>query len=131
VNSSNGIVLWSLGAAGTLLVYSAFKNVKPQAVLAHYFTGTAYSAADKIQASSNGGGKPLIQATTPGGTPLNQTPNINNLFGSPPLPSKTNGGNSDISPSNPYNNGPGGYQLGAFIPTAPANFGSPTYIGGV
>lgn len=46
---SNGIILWTLGAAGTLLVYSAFKNVKPQSVLMHYFTGAAYSTADAIQ----------------------------------------------------------------------------------
>lgn len=128
MNSSNGIVLWSLGAAGTLLVYSAFKNVKPQAVLAHYFTGTPYSDADKIQATSNGGGKPLFGATSPGGQPLNQTPNLKNLFGNSGAPNQINGGNSDSAPRNP--NGtpkqvPG--ILGGVL--NPANFGSPTYMG--
>lgn len=49
MKTSNGLILWSLGAAGTLLIYSGFKNLKPQSVLTHYFTGAAYSSADAIQ----------------------------------------------------------------------------------
>lgn len=115
MNSSNGIVLWSMGAAGTLLVYSAYKNLKPQAVLAHYFTGTAYTASDSIQA-----GKPnvsLNQGLNNSGLGL-LAPNNQNSTPNLPDPLKQKLDNSGL-----------GLLTGAADITTPANYGSATYIG--
>lgn len=38
MNSKDGIILWTLGAAGTLLIYAAIKNTSPASILAHYAT---------------------------------------------------------------------------------------------
>jgi hypothetical protein len=38
MNSRDGLILWTLGAAGTLLVYAAYKNTSPASILAHYVT---------------------------------------------------------------------------------------------
>lgn len=40
MNSKDGLILWTLGAAGTLLIYSAVKNNSPAATLKGYFTNT-------------------------------------------------------------------------------------------
>ena len=40
MNAKDGIVLWLLGAAGTILIYSAIKGHTPAATLKGYFTNT-------------------------------------------------------------------------------------------
>ena len=40
MNSKDGLILWTLGAAGTLLLYSAIKNHSPAETLKGYFTNT-------------------------------------------------------------------------------------------
>ena len=40
MNSKDGLILWTLGAAGTLLIYSAVKNHSPAETLKSYFTNT-------------------------------------------------------------------------------------------
>ena len=40
VNAKDGLILWTLGAAGTLLIYSAYKNHSPAETLKGYFTNT-------------------------------------------------------------------------------------------
>jgi hypothetical protein len=40
VNAKDGLILWTLGAAGTLLIYSAYKNNSPAETLKGYFTNT-------------------------------------------------------------------------------------------
>lgn len=43
VNAKDGLILWTLGAAGTLLIYSAYHNHSPAETLKGYFTGTPVS----------------------------------------------------------------------------------------
>jgi hypothetical protein len=40
VNAKDGLILWTLGAAGSLLIYSAYKNHSPAETLKGYFTNT-------------------------------------------------------------------------------------------
>ena len=40
MNSKDGLILWTLGAAGTILIYSAVKNHSPAETLKGYFTNT-------------------------------------------------------------------------------------------
>ena len=40
MNAKDGLILWTLGAAGTLLIYSAYKNNSPAETLKGYFTNT-------------------------------------------------------------------------------------------
>ena len=44
MNSKDGLILWTLGAAGTLLIYSAVKNHSPAETLKGYFTNTPLNA---------------------------------------------------------------------------------------
>jgi hypothetical protein len=44
VNSNDGMVMWLLGGAGVFLLYSAYKNQQPQALLASHINGTPADA---------------------------------------------------------------------------------------
>jgi hypothetical protein len=41
MNSKDGLLLWVLGTAGIFLIYAAYKNVSPGALLSGYFTGVS------------------------------------------------------------------------------------------
>ena len=53
MNAKDGIVLWLLGAAGTLLIYSAIKGHTPAATLKGYFTNTTPANTTSTHTSSN------------------------------------------------------------------------------
>lgn len=44
MNSNDGMVMWLLGGAGVFLLYSAYKNQQPQALLASHINGTPANA---------------------------------------------------------------------------------------
>lgn len=44
MNSNDGMVMWLLGGTGVFLLYSAYKNQKPQALLATYVNGKEVAA---------------------------------------------------------------------------------------
>lgn len=44
MNSNDGMVMWLLGGAGVFLLYSAYKNQQPQALLASYVNGQSVEA---------------------------------------------------------------------------------------
>lgn len=41
MDGKSGLILWVLGGTGVLLMYSAYKNRKPQEVLAAHLAGTS------------------------------------------------------------------------------------------
>ena len=51
MNSKDGLILWTLGAAGTLLIYSAVKNLSPAETLKGYFTNTPPTPAAAVSRS--------------------------------------------------------------------------------
>lgn len=51
MNSKDGLILWTLGAAGTLLLYSAVKNHSPAETLKGYFTNTPLTPAVTVSRS--------------------------------------------------------------------------------
>ena len=60
MNSNDGMVMWLLGGTGVFLLYSAYKNQQPQALLASYVNG---EPADKP--ISNYGGSSVPSSATP------------------------------------------------------------------
>lgn len=44
MNSNDGMVMWLLGGTGVFLLYSAYKNQQPQALLATYVNGETATA---------------------------------------------------------------------------------------
>lgn len=60
MNSNDGMVMWLLGGTGVFLLYSAYKNQQPQALLAKYVNG---ETADKP--ISNYGGSSVPSSATP------------------------------------------------------------------
>ena len=60
MNSNDGMVMWLLGGTGVFLLYSAYKNQQPQALLTKYVNG---GSADKP--ISNYGGSSVPSSATP------------------------------------------------------------------
>lgn len=85
MNSKDGLILWTLGAAGTLLIYSAIKNHSPAETLKSYFTNTPLTSAPVSrsydikgpgytrQLDTNGNDMPKIPASY-AGYPKNHVP---------------------------------------------------------
>lgn len=40
VPNKDGLILWLLAGAGVILIYAAYKNVQPQALLGNYLSGS-------------------------------------------------------------------------------------------
>lgn len=81
MNSNDGMILWILGGAGVFLLYSAYVNQEPQALLASQLEGTAANAP----ISNYTGSRKVATATTPDGKTHNTEPGDGGyITGDPP-----------------------------------------------
>lgn len=73
MNSKDGLLLWVLGTAGVFFIYSAYKNLSPNAVLHSYFTGTPATAKTTTGGYSSGGSFADTPKTAINGNGVNVT----------------------------------------------------------
>lgn len=66
MSGANAVVLWVLGGAGTLLLYSAVKNQSPQKTLLNSINVNTNSAAASPVYQSPGGVMKPVASTIPG-----------------------------------------------------------------
>lgn len=78
LGSKDGVILWVLGAAGVLFIYSAYKNQTPQTTLGHYF-----SPASVVQPIVSTTKTSFVTPANSGGYQVHADPNgVNYLYDS-------------------------------------------------
>lgn len=89
MNSNDGMVMWLLGGAGVFLLYSAYKNQQPQALLTAHINGTEPAAP-----ISNYTATQVPTVKTPDGTTHNTAPGDGGYITTePPTPGNPSGSN--------------------------------------
>ena len=98
MNSNDGMIMWLLGGTGVFLLYSAYKNQQPQALLTAHINGTESAAP-----ISNYTATTIPTVKTPDGTTHNTAPGDGGYITTDPP-----------TPGNPYGSGNGGAVLGSY-----------------